>query len=132
MTQGNSEAAVVSGAGARPLVLCVEDELVIAMMVQDFLDELGYDVVIAQTADEGCRFAAESRLSAGILDVHLGRETSFPVARALQQRCVPFLFTSGAHTLDPEFKDIVCVAKPYSLDVLEARFNDLFKPTLAA
>lgn len=84
MTQGNSEAAGVSGAGARPLVLCVEDELVIALMVQDFLDELGYDVVIAQTANEGCQLAAESRFSAAILDVHLGRETSFSVARTLQ------------------------------------------------
>lgn len=127
IASGDNSGAAAPAADKRPIVLCVEDELVIALLVQDFLGDLGYDVVIAENAEQGCRLAVEHDLVAAILDVFLGQGNSFPVARVLQQRGVPFLFTSGAHAIDAEFDGIVCVPKPYSLDLLEDRFTSLLK-----
>ena len=81
-------------AGVR--VLIVEDEAMIAMLLQDMLEEMG--CVVAATAaslDDALRAAASDPLDLAILDVNLGGTETYPVADALRRRGVPYVFSTG-------------------------------------
>ncbi len=110
-------------AGLRMLI--VEDEAMVAMMLEDQLMELGCIVVgVAGSVSEGLAkldtVAAE--LDAAVLDVNLGGEKVFPVAEELTARGVPFIFATGYGTagLAPDFALTPTLAKPYSPQALEA------------
>ena len=77
-------------------VLVVEDEMYVAMLLEDTLADLGYDVVgpIARVPD-GVRLANSERLDGAILDLNLAGADVFPVARELADRGIPFVFVSG-------------------------------------
>ena len=104
-------------------VLLVEDEPLIAMMLEDFLDALGK--THAGTAD--CVAAALPLVEAGgfdaaILDVNLrGGEKSFAIADALAARGVPFVFATGGSGDDiaPDHRDRPRLPKPYTMDGVE-------------
>src|ERR1043166_5411724 len=85
-------------------ILIVEDEPLIAMMLEDFLDSLG------NTVRGGCDLA--------ILDVNLKGETVWPVAAKLRERKVPFVIATGGHVdpPPPEFNDAPVIEKPYTVD----------------
>jgi DNA-binding response OmpR family regulator len=82
-------------------VLVVEDEPLIALDLESVLTDEGARVVGAG-ADmaESLRLAACAEVSAGLLDVRLGRETVAAVARALGERGVPFAFYTGQTEAD--------------------------------
>ena len=104
-------------------VLIVEDEPLIAMMLEDFLDAL--DKQVAGTVDTVA--AALERVEAGgidavILDVNLrGGETSWPVADALQIAGVPFLLSTGGgdDMIEERHRDRPVLAKPFTMDGVE-------------
>ena len=104
-------------------VLLVEDEPLIAMMLEDFLDAL--DRQHAGTADSVA--AALSMVDAGgldaaILDVNLrGGEKSFAIAEALAAKNIPFVFASGGGGEDiaPEYRDRPMLPKPYTMEGVE-------------
>ena len=77
-------------------ILVVEDEMFVAMMIEDLLRGLGCDVVgpVASVAD-ALTLAAKARLDGAVLDVNLGREQVFPVADTLRRQAVPFVFVTG-------------------------------------
>ena len=77
-------------------VLVVEDEFVIALSMEAALRRGGYDVVgpAASVRQAFSRLDAE-RPGAAVLDVNLGEELVFPVADALTERRVPFVFVTG-------------------------------------
>jgi CheY-like chemotaxis protein len=78
-------------------ILVVEDEMMIAMLVEDMLGELGCVVVgPAHTLDEAMEFArVETNLGAAVLDVNLAGLPVFPVADALKAKGVPAIFSTG-------------------------------------
>ena len=107
-----------SMSGARN-ILIVEDEPLIAMMLEDFILSLGHDV----TANCDNVSAALGAVSAGgfdlaILDVNLKGESVWPVASALRAGGIPFVLASGGHVdpPPPEFKDVPLIEKPYTID----------------
>lgn len=101
-------------------ILIVEDEPLIAMMIEDFLDVLGKRH--GGTAD--CFAAAVPLIEAGgidaaILDVNLrGGEKSFPIAELLASKGIPFVFaTGGSHdSVSEEFRDRPTLPKPFTMD----------------
>lgn len=106
----------------KPRALLVEDEALVAMMMEDVLDQLGWDVA-ASFADVGPALAwlADGHgLDGAVLDINLGTEMVFPVARALKERGTPFAFLTGytAPKEAAEFHHPV-LAKPVDLDELE-------------
>jgi hypothetical protein len=67
-------------------------------------------------------------LDAAIIDVSLGKETSYPVADALLERSIPFAFATGhgESAIDARFKAPFVLAKPFSFEGLREmliRFN---------
>jgi CheY-like chemotaxis protein len=78
-------------------VLVVEDEMMIAMLVEDMLSELGCTVVgPAHALDAALNLAqTELALDAALLDVNLGGQPVFAVADALRARGVPAIFSTG-------------------------------------
>jgi CheY-like chemotaxis protein len=77
-------------------VLIVEDELLVALLIEDLLIELGCQTLgpcgsVALALDA----ARSERFDLAVLDVNLAGEMVYPVAEVLAQRQIPFLFLSG-------------------------------------
>lgn len=108
--------------------LLVEDEALVALMIEDMLAELGINV-IASVAQLGkaSEVAASADFDVAILDVNLAGELVFPVARILRGRGVPFLFSTGygEPSLDDEFRNAPAIAKPFSAVQLGDKLREL-------
>lgn len=110
----------MSLAGKR--VLLVEDEAILAMLVEDYLEEMG--CVVAATAarlDDAIAKAGSLPLDLAVLDVNLGGELSYPVAELLRARGVPFIFATGYGAVDlPEaLRGVPVLAKPFRQPEME-------------
>lgn len=78
-------------------VLVVEDESLVAMLLETILGDLGCAVVgPASNVGDGLRaVAGETELDAALLDVNVAGQEVFPIAEALTARGVPFVFSTG-------------------------------------
>ncbi|MBX6373219.1 MAG: response regulator [Acetobacteraceae bacterium] len=98
-------------------ILVVEDEALVAMLVEDALVDAGGEVLgpVATVADAVALLENEAAPDAAVLDLNLAGETSVPVADVLAARGVPFVVATGygAAGLPPEHKDAPVLAKPY-------------------
>ena len=118
--------------GARLLV--VEDETLVAMMVEDILADLGCIVVaVAGSVERGLSIAndPQAALDAAVLDVNLGGEKVYPVAEALAAKGVPFVFATGYGVagIAPRFSHVPALAKPYEQRALEAALTAVLEDT---
>ncbi|MBQ1562733.1 MAG: response regulator [Caulobacter sp.] len=114
---GPASRTVSSAARPEPLrVLVVEDELFVAMLVEDLLSDLGCEVVgPAASASEAVRLAERESFDLALLDVNLGDgETSFRTAEILRERGVAFAFVTGYgdQGVRPDLRDAPIVSKP--------------------
>jgi CheY-like chemotaxis protein len=109
-------------------VFVVEDEALIALMLHDMLADLGCVLAgsVGTVAQALSRLAETSAIDAAILDVHLGGEMVFPVADALLQRSVPFVFSTGFSQADlaARYPNNPLLAKPYPPEALAAVLAD--------
>jgi DNA-binding response OmpR family regulator len=102
-------------------ILVVEDEMMIAMMLEDMLTEMGHAVVgVAPNLKTALALAAAEQCDLAILDINLAGERSFPVARLLRERGLPFLFATGYGTtgLEDPFRDALTLKKPFQIEDL--------------
>ena len=81
-------------------ILVVEDEAIVAMLVEDELTNAGAIVIgPASSVEEALQLiegtASDGGLSAAVLDIHLDGERVSPVADRLAALGVPFLFATG-------------------------------------
>lgn len=77
-------------------VLVVEDEMMVSMLIEDMLDDLGCKVVgPASRLDEAIALAGEAELDCAVLDVNLGGQSIFPLADLLRAKGAPFAFATG-------------------------------------
>jgi PAS domain S-box-containing protein len=106
-------------------VLLVEDEALVAMMIQETLNEFGYQVVgPLNTASEALAAAREGHFDAAVLDINLGDGLVYTVAEILSVRGVPFVFVTGydADSVDPRFSEVPILQKPIERDMLQKIF----------
>jgi CheY-like chemotaxis protein len=107
-------------------VLIVEDEGLVALMIEDMLQDLGCEVVASVAGlKEACSVAATAELDLAVLDMNLRGERSFPVAEILREREVPFMFSTGYGTdgLPAEFSGSPVLSKPFSAKALQEKLS---------
>lgn len=76
-------------------ILVVEDEALISLDIETTLLECGAEVLVAGDQRSALAAASDTRLTASVLDVRLGKDSIDPVCEALDKRWVPFLFLTG-------------------------------------
>jgi CheY-like chemotaxis protein len=77
-------------------VLVVEDEMIVAWLLVDMLDDLGCAIVgPATSVNQALAMIDAEAIDAAVLDVNLNGQMSYPVADVLVSRGVPFLFSTG-------------------------------------
>src|ERR1700712_5569477 len=77
-------------------VLVVEDEMMVSMLIEDMLSDLGCHVVgPAARLDEAMELARTTELDCAVLDVNLGGQPIFPLADLLRELGRPFAFATG-------------------------------------
>lgn len=97
-------------------ILVVEDEMLVAMNIEDMLLDLGHEVAgLASRLGPALALAVEGRFDAAMLDVNLDGEPSFPVADLLAGRGIPFLFATGygRQGIEERFRDRPILQKPF-------------------
>ena len=100
-------------------ILIVEDEPLIAMMLEDFLESLGHRVHgTCDNVSEALHHVDKGGFDFAILDVNLKGENVWPVATELRSKGVPFVIASGGHVDPPpvEFAAVPLIEKPYTVD----------------
>lgn len=111
-------------------ILVVEDEALVAMLIEDVLTDIGCSVVgIASTFTEGMEYANRLAFDAAILDVNLQGQQSYPIAGTLAGRHVPFIFVTGygeASILE-ELKHIQVIRKPFRRRDLERALSSAMR-----
>lgn len=103
-------------------ILVVEDEMTIALLIEDMLVDLGHEVAgLAMRLPQALEAARGQELDLAILDVNLDGRASYPVAEVLDARGVPVIFASGygAGGLDPAYRDRITLTKPFLMGDLE-------------
>ncbi len=77
-------------------VLVVEDEMMVSMLIEDMLTDLGCIVVgPAARLDEAITLAENEQIDCAVLDVNLGGQPIFPLADILRTKGAPFAFATG-------------------------------------
>ena len=77
-------------------VLVVEDEMMVSMLIEDMLADLGCTVVgPASRLEEAVDLARTADLDCAVLDVNLGGQPIFPLADLLREKGAPFAFATG-------------------------------------
>jgi CheY-like chemotaxis protein len=103
-------------------ILVVEDELMIRMLLDGMLEDLGYTMAAeAGAIDEAVALARQADVDAAILDVNLNGQPITPVVEVLIERGVPFVFATGygARGVPEQYRDNPTLQKPFQSDALE-------------
>jgi len=108
---------------ARPLkVLVVEDESLVALDIENMLEEMGCKVVASvPRLVKALDLASRLDFDLAVLDINLAGEVVYPLAFRLAARGIPFLFSTGysTSTLPPELRDRPILKKPMMLASLK-------------
>jgi two-component SAPR family response regulator len=102
-------------------VIVVEDETLLAMLLEDMLAELGCEVLwTAHRVGKALDLVAHSEPEAAVLDVNIAGDEVYPVAQALAERNIPFIFATGygARGLDEVWRSRPIVQKPFQMEHL--------------
>lgn len=110
-------------------VLMVEDEMILAFLLEDLLVDAGFRVQRAAGVDEALALVDAHAFDAAVLDVNLGGASVFPLADRLRADGVPILFATGYGEagLPPAYAGCPVLQKPYAPEVLPARVADLVR-----
>ena len=108
--------------------LVVEDEMMVLLMIEDMLAELGCEVTAsAASAQQALERLATQPFDAALLDMNLNGETSEAVAQALVALGTPFIFCTGGDIQDvpPKFLGHPFLRKPFSYEDLANKVAQL-------
>lgn len=110
-------------------ILIVEDEPLIAMMLEDFLDMLGHQVAgTADSVGDALATVEQGGVDAAILDVNLrGGETSWPIADVLADEGIPFVLATGGtgDSIAEQHRDRPTLTKPFTMDGVKKALAEL-------
>ena len=105
-------------------VLIVEDESLVAMLLETILEDMGCTTVgPASNIDDALTLIASgARIDGALLDVNVAGREVFPVAAALKARDIPFVFSTGYGEggLPDEWRGQTTLQKPFTEDAVRA------------
>ena len=102
-------------------VLVIEDEMLILMMIEDMLADLGCEsVAVASKVGPAIRLIEGQEFDAAMLDMNLNGIESYPVADALSARDVPYFFSTANSLTDMKdgYRDQDVLKKPFTFEQL--------------
>lgn len=123
---------MTENAAAGTRVLIVEDEIVVALFLEDMLAEFGYCVAgVASRLGEAIAYPAGYDLA--VLDVHLNGEPVFDFADRLADAGTPFVFATGygARGIPERHRGRPVLQKPYMPDELKKALDEIARPVAA-
>lgn len=103
-------------------ILVVEDEMLIAMLLEDMLADLGHEVAgVMPRVSEALAAVARDDYDLAILDLHLNGQSAYPVADALLARGKPFAFATGYGEagMPEKYRSMPVLQKPFAREDLE-------------
>jgi len=115
-------------------ILVVEDELMIRMLLDGMLAELGYTMTAeAGAIDEAVALAKQAEFDAAILDVNLNGQPITPVVEILIQRGLPFVFATGygQRGVPEAYRNNPTLQKPFQAEALEQALKAIAPKTAA-
>jgi CheY-like chemotaxis protein len=98
-------------------LLVVEDESLIAILLEESLAQLGYALVgPAVRLAQAMELARSAEIDGAILDINVHGEPVYPAAAILAERGIPFVFVTGydISQIDPRFRDRPLLRKPFT------------------
>jgi CheY-like chemotaxis protein len=113
-------------------ILVVEDEMLVSMLIEDVLRELGCDIVgPVATREKAIAVAKTEPIDAALLDVNLAGEPVYPVADVLSARRIPFAFVTGYGEagVDARYARALTLTKPFQLSIVEQVIAQLIGPS---
>jgi CheY-like chemotaxis protein len=113
---------------AAPRVLVVEDEMTVAMLIEDMVSELAYEVAaVVPRLEDAMRLLDSDSFDFAMLDVHLNGKTVFPFAAELKARDIPFMFATayGPRGIPEEFRGHPVLQKPFGPTELRRALAEL-------
>ena len=128
-TENPSNMTAQSSVTAKRRVLVVEDEMLIGMLLEDMLTDIGHEVAaIVPRLKEAMVAVERETYDMAVLDVHLHGESAFPVAEALIAKGVPFVFATGygERGLPEAYRGRPVLQKPFAKDDLDRVLKALF------
>jgi CheY-like chemotaxis protein len=138
-TKRNTDAQLAGGQAApghgkppvRPAgrrVLIVEDEAVIAGLIETILSEAGYSIIgPVATLERALATIERERFDAALLDIRLNGHDIYAVADVLMKRRIPFIFVSGftRKQMPAAYRHCAYIAKPFTPDAMLALLEEV-------
>ncbi|MFC4173923.1 response regulator [Microvirga sp. GCM10011540] len=112
-------------------ILLVEDEVMISMLIEDMVLDLGHAVIgPAVKIDDAMFLARRADFDLAVLDISIGGTAVYPIADILRSRGIPFIFVTGydKKALPPRFEGSRILSKPFS----DQSFGDTLGEIFAA
>lgn len=99
-------------------ILVVEDELIVALMMVDWLADQGYVAINRATYEAALQRIRRGGVDAAILDLRLLDGNCYPIAAELRSRSIPFAFMTGsaASEISSTYSDVPVLTKPFRFD----------------
>lgn len=116
-------------------ILIVDDDKDLSMIVQDMLEDYGYQTTLALSAEQAYEKMAADSYHLILLDINLPESSGFEVCKELRRiSTVPVIFASARTSEDDKVTGLDIgaddyLAKPYSLKELLSRINSLIRRT---
>ncbi len=119
-------------------VLVVEDETLVAMLIEEYLLEMGCEIALSASRVAKALNALQTcPVDAAVLDVNVAGESIAQLVETLHQRDIPFIFASGygPRGIDPRWSRAPVLQKPFTgsdlRTALLASLQNAAKPTPA-
>ncbi len=114
-------------------MLVVEDEAIIAMLIEDTLLDIGCKTIeLVPSVERALDFLSRTKPDFAILDLNLNGSRSYPIADVLRRYGLPFVFLSGygAGGLDSPYRDEAVLQKPFQQADLEMALKRAVLPDM--
>jgi DNA-binding response OmpR family regulator len=119
---------------AKKRVLLVEDDPLIAMVMEDVLLRMGLQVLVNHSLANALNELELADFDAALVDLGLRGESAHPLVQHLIARGTPFAVVTGADpaALKTEFPGVLVATKPLALKALEQMVNELLGRSTAS